>query len=204
MEEKKRAIYVHGLGSGAASTTIDIVRKVFPEYEWTPVEVNEDPAESLSVIDGEIARRNPGMLMGTSLGGLYLMYADMESCRDGAVRILFNPACDIARVIRETIGFGEKEYFVPRRDGVQHYVLDEEVCKRFEDYIAGHARTPGRGADYAVFSLQDELIGQEGVRSNMEICAASGYRILTDPESGHRLRRAALRLMRNYLEEGLL
>lgn len=37
----------------------------------------------------------------------------------------------------------------------------------------------------------------------MEICTAAGYRILTDPESGHRLRRAALRLMRNYQEEGL-
>ena len=29
MEDKKKAIYVHGLGSGAASTTVEIVRKVF-------------------------------------------------------------------------------------------------------------------------------------------------------------------------------
>ena len=51
MESKKKAIYVHGLGSGAASTTIDIVRKVFSDYEWTPVEVNEDPVDSVNIIN---------------------------------------------------------------------------------------------------------------------------------------------------------
>ena len=51
MKTEKKAIYVHGLGSGAASSTIGIVRKVFPEYEWTAVEVNEDPAASVDVIN---------------------------------------------------------------------------------------------------------------------------------------------------------
>jgi len=43
---KQIAIYVHGLGSGAASTTIRTVRKVFSEYEWIAIEVNENPFES--------------------------------------------------------------------------------------------------------------------------------------------------------------
>ena len=30
---KPIAIYVHGLGSGAASTTVRMVRKIFSEYE---------------------------------------------------------------------------------------------------------------------------------------------------------------------------
>ena len=55
MESKKKAIYVHGLWSGAASTTIDIVRKVFLDYEWTPVEVNEDPVDSDNTINQAIA-----------------------------------------------------------------------------------------------------------------------------------------------------
>ena len=108
MKTEKKAIYVHGLGSGAASSTIGIVRKVFPEYEWTAVEVNEDPAASVDVINQAIVQLHPAFLMGTSLGGLYLMYADMSSCEDGAIRFLFNPACDIARIIREKIGFGMK------------------------------------------------------------------------------------------------
>ena len=193
MKNEKKAIYVHGLGSGAASSTIGIVRKVFPEYEWTAVEVNEDPAASVDVINQAIVQLHPAFLMGTSLGGLYLMYADMSSCEDGAIRFLFNPACDIARIIREKIGFGMKEYFVPRQDGVQQYELSEAVCARFEDYIAGHQVTQGRGKDYAMFSTEDELIGPEGVSRNQAICYDAGYRILIDLEGGHRLKKAALR-----------
>ena len=195
----KKAIYVHGLGSGAASTTIDIVRKVFREYEWTAVEVNEDPAASVQTINQAIKRLKPSFLMGTSLGGLYLMYADMASCEEDAIRFLFNPACDIARTIRETIGFGIKEYFVPRQDGVQEYELNEAVCARFERFIAGCKPTQGKGHDYAMFSLHDELIGDDGVRRNRIVCFDVGYRILVDMDSGHRLRKGTLRLARKHL-----
>lgn len=37
---KPIAIYVHGLGSGATSTTVRMVCKIFSEYEWTAIEVN--------------------------------------------------------------------------------------------------------------------------------------------------------------------
>lgn len=201
MESKKKAIYVHGLGSGAASTTIDIVRKVFSDYEWTPVEVNEDPVDSVNTINQAIAELHPAFLMGTSLGGLYLMYADMESCEEKAIRFIFNPACDIARVIRETLGFGTKEYFVPRQDGIQEYVLDESICVRFENFIAGHQPTSGK-RDYAMFSINDELIGAAGARNNQRICYQAGYRILIDWQGGHRLRRQTLRLSRAHLFDG--
>ena len=201
MESKKKAIYVHGLGSGAASTTIDIVRKVFSDYEWTPVEVNEDPVDSVNTINQAIAELHPAFLMGTSLGGLYLMYADMNSCEENAIRFIFNPACDIARVIRETLGFGTKEYFVPRQDGIQEYVLDESICVRFENFIAGHQPTSGK-RDYAMFSINDELIGSAGVRNNQRICYQAGYRILIDWQGGHRLRRQTLRLSRTHLFDG--
>lgn len=136
--------------------------------------------------------------MGTSLGGLYLMYADMDSCEDDAIRFLFNPACDIARIIRESIGFGTKEYFVPRQDGIQEYELNEAVCARFENFIAGYR--PSRGThDYAMFSSNDELIGPAGVEHNKRVCLESGYRILIDLEGGHRLRRQTLKLAKSIL-----
>ena len=202
MEAKKKAIYVHGLGSGAASTTVGIVRKVFSDYEWTAEEVNEDPVDSVNTINQAIAELHPTFLMGTSLGGLYLMYADMDSCEDDAIRFLFNPACDIARIIRETIGFGKKEYFVPRQDGVREYELNEAVCARFENFIAGYNPTPGKGHDFAMFSIHGELIGADGVRSNQVVCYDSGYRILIDSDGGHRLRKATLRLAWKHLFNG--
>lgn len=202
MEAKKKAIYVHGLGSGAASTNVDIVRKVFSDYEWTAVEVNEDPVDSVNTIDKAIDELRPAFLMGTSHGGLYLMYADMGSCENDAIRFLFNPACDIARIIQGAIGFGRKEYFVPRQDGVQEYELNEAVCTRFENFITGFNPTPGKGHDYAMFSIHDELIGADGVRRNQVACYDAGYRILIDGDGGHRLRKATLRLAWKHLFNG--
>lgn len=200
MEPKKKAIYVHGLGSGAASTTVEIVRKIFSEYEWVAVEMNEDPVSSVNAINRAIAQLHPAFLMGTSLGGLYLMYADMDSCEEGAIRFLFNPACDIYRIIRETLGFGTKEYFVPRQDGVQTYILNEAVCARFERFVAETPTSQGK-SDYAMFSVNDELIGPVGVLHNQGVCAKAGYRIFIDPNGGHRLRRATLRLAKTLLNQ---
>ena len=73
---KQIAIYVHGLGSGAASTTVRTVCKIFSEYEWIALEVNENPFESIEKINAVISEFNPSLLMGTSLGGYYVFYAD--------------------------------------------------------------------------------------------------------------------------------
>ena len=97
---------------------------------------------SSPIINYTIGQLRPAFLMGTSLGGLYLMYTDIASCKENAIRFLFNPACDIARIIRKTIGFGIKKYFMPRQDGVQEYELNEAVCSRFENFIAGYSASP--------------------------------------------------------------
>ena len=199
---KEKAIYVHGLGSGAASSTISTIRKVLPMYDWVAIEVNEDPVASVRIINDAITEHCPRVLMGTSLGAMYLMYADMTSSEEGTVRILCNPACDISRIIRETLGFGEKEYFVPRQDGVQHYTLNEDVCSRFDNFQAGYQPTPGKGRDYAIFSIHDELIGTTGVLSNQGVCYKAGYRILIDTEGGHRLRREVLRHLKHKIFTG--
>ena len=65
---KPIAIYVHGFGSGAASTTVRMVRKIFSEYEWIALEVNENPFESAAKINTSVSTFNPSLLMGTSLG----------------------------------------------------------------------------------------------------------------------------------------
>lgn len=69
--------------------------------------MNENLKESVAVIDAAVNELMPHLLMGTSLGGLYVMYADLSEvpwCK----RIICNPACHIANDIREKIGFGVK------------------------------------------------------------------------------------------------
>lgn len=187
---KPIAIYVHGLGSGAASTTVHTVRKVFSEYEWIAIEVNENPFKSVAIINIAVSKFNPSLLMGTSLGGYYVFYADAPR----ATKVICNPAMNIAELIRYKIGFGTYSYLVERQDDKSEYTLDEGVCRCFTEYESSHKAVIGT-KNYALFAVHDELIGDADMLDNMAMVSESGYRLLLDSKGGHRLRRAAIKLL---------
>ena len=135
---KPIAIYVHGLGSGAASTTVRMVCKIFSEYEWIAIEVNENPFESVEKINATVSKFSPSLLMGTSLGGYYVFYADAPC----ATKVICNPAMNIAKLIRYKIGFGTYSYFVERQDGNTEYTLDEAVCYAWQYGVGFRVRLP--------------------------------------------------------------
>ena len=193
---KPIAIYVHGLGSGAASTTIHTVRKVFSEYEWIAIEVNENPFESVEKINATVSEFKPSLLMGTSLGGYYVFYAD-ATC---AKKVICNPAMNIADLIRYKIGFGTYSYLVERQDGKTEYTLDEAVCKCFTEYESSHKAVSGT-KNYALFAVHDELIGDTDMLDNMAMVFKSGYRLLLDFKGGHRLRAASLKLLHKEISK---
>lgn len=187
---KPIAIYVHGLGSGAASTTVSTVRKVFSEYEWIAIEVNENPFKSVAIINIAVSKFNPSLLMRTSLGGYYVFYADAPR----ATKVICNPAMNIAELIRYKIGFGTYSYLVERQDDKTEYTLDKEVCRCFTEYESSHKAVNGT-KNYALFAAHDELIGDADMLDNMAMVFESGYRLLLDSKGGLRLRRAALKLL---------
>ena len=193
---KPIAIYVHGLGSGAASTTVRTVRKIFSEYEWIALEVNENPLESVAKINTAVSKFNPSLLMGTSLGGYYVFYADAPC----AAKVICNPAMNIAELICSKIGFGTYSYFVERQDGNTEYTLDEAVCRRFTEYESSHKAVCGT-KNYALFAVHDELIGDADMLDSMTMVFESGYRLLLDSKGGHRLRVASLKLLHKEISK---
>ena len=193
---KPVAIYVHGLGSGAASTTVRTVCKIFSEYEWIALEVNENPFESIEKINDVISEFNPSLLMGTSLGGYYVFYADAPR----ATKVICNPAMNIAELIRSKIGFGTYSYLVERQDGNTEYTLDEAICRRFTEYESSHKVVNGT-KNYALFAVHDELIGDADMLDNMAMVFESGYRLLLDSKGGHRLRAASLKLLHKEISK---
>ena len=193
---KPIAIYVHGLGSGAASTTVRMVCKIFSEYEWIAIEVNENPFESVEKINATVSKFNPSLLMGTSLGGYYVFYADAPC----ATKVICNPAMNIAKLIRYKIGFGTYSYFVERQDGNTEYTLDEAVCRCFTEYESSHRAVSGT-KNYALFAVHDELIGDADMLDNMAMVFESGYRLLLDSKGGHRHRAAALKLLHREISK---
>ena len=193
---KPIAIYVHGLGSGATSTTVRTVRKIFSEYEWIAFEVNENPLESVAKINTAVSKFNPSLLMGTSLGGYYVFYADAPC----ATKVICNPAMNIAELIRSKIGFGTYSYLVERQDGNAEYILDETICRCFTEYGSNHKAVSGI-KNYALFAVHDELIGDADMLDNMAMVFESGYRLLLDSKGGHRLRAASLKLLHKEISK---
>ena len=193
---KPIAIYVHGLGSGATSTTVRTVRKIFFEYEWIALEVNENPLESVAKINTAVSKFNPSLLMGTSLGGYYVFYADAPC----AAKVICNPAMNIAELICSKIGFGTYSYFVERQDGNTEYTLDEAVCGRFTEFESSHKAVCGT-KNYALFAVHDKLIGDADMLGNMALVFESGYQLLLDSKGGHRLRAAALNLLHREISK---
>ena len=43
------AIYIHGLGSGAATSAVKTISKILPQYKWHPLEMNENLKESVAI-----------------------------------------------------------------------------------------------------------------------------------------------------------
>lgn len=193
---KPIAIYVHGLGSGATSTTVRTVRKIFSEYEWIALEVNENPLESVAKINTAVSKFNPSLLMGTSLGGYYVFYADAPC----ATKVICNPAMNIEELICSKIGFGTYSYFIKRQDGKTEYTLNEEICRHFAEYTQAHKAITGI-RNYALFAVHDELIGDADMLDNMAMVFESGYRLLLDSKGGHRLRAASLKLLHKEISK---
>lgn len=56
------AIYIHGLGSGAATSAVKNISKILPQYKWHPLEMNENLKESVAVIDAAVKELKPHVL----------------------------------------------------------------------------------------------------------------------------------------------
>ncbi len=196
IKTKPTALYIHGLGSGSRSTTTRIVCKIMPAYKWIAVEVGEDMEEAVRKIDGYVMEHNPKLVMGTSLGGLYVMYINAPD----AIKVICNPAINIDEIIPEKIGFGEHEYFVEREDGKQTFILDETVCEKFRTYRAENEMMKGI-ENYAVFSAHDELIGDTASLNNMAVAFNAGYRILIEAQGKHRLQKHTIRFIDQKLRD---
>lgn len=188
------AIYVHGLASGANATTGKALSKRFNNFNWITTDFGEDLVENVRQLNECVKEHKPQLIVGTSMGGLTLLYADAPD----AVKIAINPALSIADCVRNTIGFGRHKYFCKRLDGATEFELTEEMCKGYEAYIATHTPSLGR-ASYAVFAIHDELLGDEASVVAQKIVGGCGYKVLVDPEGTHRIKPSTIDLIDNEI-----
>lgn len=194
MDRPPFAIYVHGLASGANATTFDKLAKRFPQFIWMSTDFGEDLAENVEQLNDMIRSDYPQLIVGTSMGGLAVLYADAPE----AVKVAINPALSIADSVRHTIGLGKHPYFCERMNGATEFELTEEMCQQYEEYISSHKPTLGRGS-YALFAEHDELLGDVASHYAQEYLAECGYNILTDPKGAHRIQKSTIELLANEI-----
>ena len=188
------AIYVHGLASGANAATGKILSKRFSNFNWITTDFGEDLAANVLQLNECIQEHKPQLIVGTSMGGLTLLYADAPD----AVKIAINPALSIADCVRNTIGLGRHKYFCKRLDSATEFELTEEMCEGCETYIAAHKPSLGKSS-YAVFAIHDELLGDEASSAAQKIVGNCGYKVLVDPEGTHRIKPSTIDLIDNEI-----
>lgn len=136
------AIYVHGLASGANAATGKALSKRFNNFNWITTDFGEDLAANVRQLNECVKEHKPLLIVGTSMGGLTLLYADAPD----AVKIAINPALSIADCVRNTIGLGIHPYFCKRMNGATEFELTEQMCCDWERYIATHTPSLGKSS----------------------------------------------------------
>ena len=184
------AIYVHGLASGAAGTTFGTLARKLKQYRWITTDFAESIEDNVAMLNCMVEREHPTLIVGTSMGGLTVLYADAPE----AIKIVCNPALSIANCVRHTIGLGRHDYFCERIDGKQSFVLTEEMCFGYENYIANHTPSLGK-VNYAIFSAHDELLGDEATRIAQQVVVDAGYEVSIDPKGVHRITSSTMRII---------
>ena len=184
------AIYVHGLASGAAGTTFCSLARKFKHYRWITTDFGETIENNVNLLNSLITQERPSLIVGTSMGGLTVLFADAPE----VIKVVCNPALSIADCVRFKIGLGVHEYFCERIDGNPTFELTEEMCLNYEDYIAKHVPLLGK-ENYAIFSAHDELLGDDAALMAQQIVADAGYKVSIDPYGNHRITSSTIKII---------
>ena len=196
--DKPVAIYVHGLASGMAAQTFKTFQDIFPQFNWVSDDFGESIGRNVIMLNRMISIYNPKVIIGTSMGGVTVLYADAPN----AIKIVVNPALSIAHCVRHTIGLGQHPYFCPRKDGKQEFVLTENMCKSYQRYLSQH--TPLLGAEsYAIFAAHDELLGDDAALIAQQKVADCGYNVVIDPQGRHRIEPSTIEIISQYIARAI-
>lgn len=106
-----KIMYVHGIGSNGKGNTVTMMKKYLTNHEIYSFDIPADPDEAVKFIKDKCNELDINVLVGTSLGGFYVMQIY------GVQKILINPAIK-AFETANIIGIGTHEYLCEREDGI--------------------------------------------------------------------------------------
>ena len=120
-----KLVYVHGFASSGSSGTVMALRRHMPAWRVIAPDLPVDPFEALELVRGIVEEENPDIVVGTSMGGMYVQQLW------GVPRIVVNPSFEMSRSL--LFGkMGRNRYTSKRKDGVAEFRIDKTVVERFK------------------------------------------------------------------------
>lgn len=120
----KKIVYFHGYGSSGSSGTVEMLRKMMPEYEVAAPDIPVDPAEALPYLREYCAVQQPDIIIGTSMGGMYAQQMF------GFRKICVNPAFNMSRMSK-VLKTGVHKFFNGRKDNQKEFRITRDIIQHF-------------------------------------------------------------------------
>lgn len=187
-------MYLHGFMSGANGAKQRQLQRQFKgRYRVVAPELDADPDNSLAIINREIEREQPEIIIGTSLGGFIALECDSGN----ADVVIVNPCLYPGRQLSQWVG-EEHTYFCKRLDGVQTYTLTQETLDKYGRYDAVGSVKDKTGYVSALCSTADDLLGDSHVKALDGLIVGDYYMVVDD--FGHQCKDAGMGHLYELLE----
>ena len=187
-------MYVHGFMSGTNGAKQRQLQKHFKNrYKVIAPELDADPDKALPIINEIIYKENPEIIIGTSLGGWMTLMCESGS----AELIIVNPSTVPYKTLSRWLN-EPQTYFCPRLDGVQTYLLTQEILDKYLKYDTVKVLNEKKNRIHALCSTKDELIGDLHISMLKPILSAD--RLMVVDDFGHQCRDAGMDHLYDIIE----
>ena len=152
----KKIIFLHGFfASGQCVPALALCEAFEGQAELLAPDLPIHPHEAVTLIREMVERERPDLLIGNSCGAFY---AQMIAPAVGLPALLGNPYFKMTEFLSQRIG--EHQYKSSRKDGKQHFVIDETLIGEFaelEKLQFDRSCPDGKGRIWGFFGEQDAL-----------------------------------------------
>lgn len=135
MADYPKVLYLHGFASSGASGTVELLRREFwgrderDRLQVVAPDIPVDPQEALPMLKALVAKEDPILVVGTSMGAMYA-----QQLR-GVTRICVNPSFGISKLY-SLLHVGKYKWLSPRKDGAREFHVYKETIEHFAEMEA--------------------------------------------------------------------
>ncbi len=135
MNSHRKLLYLHGFASSGASGTVALLRHEYWERRTAnkvvvlAPDIPVDPADALPMLKSLVAKEQPDLVVGTSMGAMYA-----QQLR-GVERICVNPSFGMSKLYSR-LSVGRHKWLNPRQDGATTFQVTKDVIAHFAEMEA--------------------------------------------------------------------